>query len=139
MEIENINVSSYPGSKKIYKKGKIHDIKVGMRKISQYPTVRIVDGIRKEYPNESVTVYDTSGPYTDPDMTIDINRGLPRIREKWVENRNDTLMLYDITSEYGKKRRGLSELDPIRFPVMHRPRIAKPGKESLRCFMRAKA
>ncbi len=134
MEIENINVSSYPGSKKIYKKGKIHDIKVGMRKISQYPTVRIVDGIRKEYPNESVTVYDTSGPYTDPDMTIDINRGLPRIREKWVENRNDTLMLYDITSEYGKKRRGLSELDPIRFPVMHRPRIAKPGKRVTQMF-----
>ena len=99
-----------------------------MREISQYPTVKIENGKRVEYPNDPVTVYDTSGPYTDPAITVDINRGLPRIRESWVEERNDTELLDDITSEYGRVRRNMPELDAIRFPMMHRPRVAKEGK-----------
>lgn len=128
MKIENIDVSSYPNSKKKYISGKLHPIKVAMREISQYPTVKIEDGKRVEYPNPPVSVYDTSGPYTDPTISIDINKGLPRMREKWVEERNDTIMLDDITSEYGRKRREMPELDAIRFPIMHRPRVAKNGK-----------
>lgn len=127
MEIENINVSSYPNSRKTYAEGRLHNIRVGMREISQYPTVKIEDGIRMEYPNEKITVYDTSGPYTDPDIEIDINKGLPRTRSKWVEERNDTEELPDITSEYGRRRRDMKELDAIRFPIAHRPRRAKDG------------
>lgn len=127
MEIQNINVSSYPNSKKIYVEGKLHPIKVGMREIHQYPTVTIENGKRIEKPNAPITVYDTSGPFTDPDTDIDINRGLPRLREDWVEKRGDTEILDDITSEYGKARRDDPSLDPIRFPIIHNPRRAKDG------------
>lgn len=128
MEIENINVSSYPNSRKVYKNGTIHPVRVAMREISQYPTVKIEDGRRVEYPNAPVTVYDTSGPYTDPAFEIDINKGLPRLRESWVEDRGDTDVLPDITSTYGRARRDMRELDAIRFPVSHRPRRAKEGR-----------
>ena len=127
MEIQNINVSSYPNSKKIYVEGKLHPIRVAMREITQYPTVTIENGERIETPNAPVTVYDTSGPFTDPEIEIDINRGLPRIREEWIEKRDDTEVLDDITSEYGKTRRDDHSLDPIRFPINHKPRRAKDG------------
>ena len=125
MKIENIDVSSYPNSEKIYVEGKMPGVRVGMRKIHQYPTVKIEDGKRVEYPNEDVTVYDTSGPYTDPKVEIDINKGLPRMREQWVEMREDTEILPDITSDYGRMRRADKSLDSLRFPVEHKPRKAK--------------
>ncbi|MCH5227456.1 MAG: phosphomethylpyrimidine synthase ThiC [Muribaculaceae bacterium] len=128
MKIENINVSQYPGSTKKYVDGKLFPIRVAMREVHQHPTVSIVDGKRIENPNPPVTIYDTSGPYTDPSIKIDINRGLPRTREKWVEQRDDTQVLEDITSEYGKLRRNDKCLDAIRFPVFHKPRVAKEGK-----------
>ena len=128
MNIENINVSKYPGSTKKYIKGKIHPIEVAMREIHQHPTVTIENGKRIENPNGPVTVYDTSGPYTDPEIRIDINKGLPRTREQWVIDRDDTEVQEDITSEYGKARRDNKDLDAIRFPVFHKPRVAKSGK-----------
>lgn len=128
MKIDNIDLSSYPNSEKIYVTGSRPDIRVGMRKIHQYPTVRIEDGKRVEYPNEDIVVYDTSGPYTDPDVRTDINAGLPRIRESWVSERDDTEVLDDITSQYGRERRDNPELDAIRFPVFHKPRRAKQGR-----------
>ena len=128
MKIENIDLSSYPNSEKIYLDGKIFPIRVAMRKIHQYPTVKIENGERKEYPNEDIVVYDTSGPYTDPNIKIDLNKGLPRDRESWVVERDDTLVQNDITSNYGKQRRDNPELDAIRFPVAHKPRVAKEGK-----------
>lgn len=128
MTIENIDVTSYPNSTKIYVEGSDPGIRVAMRKIRQYPTVRIENGKRVEYPNEDIVVYDTSGPYTDPDIVTDINNGLPRIREKWVEKRGDTEVLPDITSEYGKLRREDKKLDSIRFPISHNPRRAKEGR-----------
>lgn len=128
MKIQNIDVSSYPNSEKIYVKGKMPGVNVAMRKIHQYPTVKIEDGKRVEYPNEDIVVYDTSGPYTDPNIEKDINKGLPRIREQWVENRNDTEILPDITSEYGRMRRDDKSLDGIRFPIQHKPRKAKEDK-----------
>ena len=127
MKIENIDVSSYPNSDKIYVEGKLFPIRVPMRSINQYPTVKIEDGKRVEYPNEPVVVYDTSGPYTDPDIEIDINKGLPRTRTEWVINRDDTVELDDITSEYGRMRRDDRSLDALRFPVEHKPRKAKEG------------
>ena len=129
MKISNIDVSSYPNSEKIYISGKLFpDIKVGMRKINLYPTVKIENGKRVEYPNDPVTVYDTSGVYTDPNVTIDITKGVPRIREQWIENRKDTVVLPEITSEYGKARLADKNLDDIRFPIQHAPRVAAEGK-----------
>lgn len=127
MKIENIDVSSYPNSEKIYVAGNHPGVRVAMRKIHQYPTVKIEDGKRVEYPNEDITVYDTSGPYTDPAVDIDINKGLPRMRESWVDERGDTEILPDITSKYGRERRDNHKLDEIRFPISHRPRRAKEG------------
>jgi len=129
MKVENIDISSYPHSEKIYVKGKIYpDLRVAMRRISLYPTVKIEEGKRVEYRNEPVVVYDTSGPYTDPEYKADVYQGLPRTREKWVEDREDTVQLPDITSTYGRMRRDNPELDPIRFPIPHFPRVAKEGK-----------
>lgn len=128
MEIENINVSSYPNSNKIYIEGKLFPIQVAMREIQQYPTVTIEDGKRIEHLNEPVTVYDTSGPYTDPNIKIDINKGLLRTREAWIIERDDTFVQDDISSTYGKARRDDPTLDYIRFPVFHKPRKAKEGK-----------
>lgn len=128
MQIENINVSQYPGSTKKFVDGKIHPIRVAMREVHQHPTVKIENGKRIEYPNEPITLYDTSGPYTDPSIKIDINKGLPRNREKWIEERNDTKVLNDITSEYGKARKADKNLDSIRFPIFHKPRVAKEGR-----------
>lgn len=127
MKIENIDISSYPNSEKIYIKGEMPGVSVAMRRIHQFPTVKIENGKRVEYPNPDITVYDTSGPYTDPAVKTDINKGLPRLREAWVEGRGDTEVLPDITSEYGRARRDNSALDAIRFPVTHRPRRAKDG------------
>ncbi len=129
MKIDNIEVSSYPNSEKTYISGTIYpEIKVGMRQIRQYPTVEIVDGKRIEHPNNPVTVYDTSGAYTDPSVNIDINCGLPRIRLGWIEKRGDTVQLDNITSLYGRQRLADSSLDAIRFPVRHAPRRAAEGR-----------
>ncbi len=128
MKIENIDLSAYPKSDKIYVDGKLFPIKVGMRVIHQYPTVKIENGHRVEYPNDDITVYDTSGPYTDPNVKIDINAGLPRTRESWVIDRDDTVLQEDITSDYGRARRDDAALDAIRFPVSHKPRKAKEGQ-----------
>ena len=76
----------FPNSRKIYVPGKIHDIKVAMREISQAKTI---DKEGKEYINPSVYVYDTSGPYSDPKKEIDLNKGLPRLREGWIIKRGE--------------------------------------------------
>ncbi len=129
MKIDNIDVSAYPNSNKKYVAGTLYpDIRVGMREINQYPTVEIKDGKRIEHPNAPVTVYDTSGPYTDPKINTDINAGIPRIRTSWIEKRGDTEILDDITSEYGRMRMNDACLQPIRFPVNHKPRRAAEGK-----------
>ncbi len=128
MKISDIDISSYPNSEKIYVSGKLHpEIRVAMRRVHQYPTVKIEDGKRVEYPNEDVTVYDTSGPYTDPDVAIDLYAGLPRTRTSWVEKRGDTEELPSLSSEYGRLRLADRNLDNIRFPRLHNPRRAKEG------------
>ena len=128
MKIENIDLSSYPKSEKFYVEGSLPGVRVGMRRIHQYPTVKIENGKRVEYPNEDIVVYDTSGPYTDPNIKTDINEGLPRLREEWVISRDDTEELPDITSRYGRERRDNKDLDAIRFPKAYKPRKAKEGR-----------
>ncbi|WP_290430835.1 phosphomethylpyrimidine synthase ThiC [Paramuribaculum intestinale] len=129
MTIDNINLHSYPGSEKTYMHGEIHpDVKVGMRRVILTPTVKVEpDGTKTVRENEPVYVYDTSGVYTDPDVTTDINRGLPRIREQWNARRDDLEQLPEITSEYGRKREADRSLDAIRFANRHRPLRAKQG------------
>jgi len=129
MEIENINVSSYPSSKKIHIEGQIHPIKVAMRKINLTPTVKIVNGEKIITENQPVTVYDTSGAFTDPDVTVDINKGIPRLREEWLSRRDDLEQLSSITSDYGKMREADKTLDAIRFAHRYAPRRAKDGAE----------
>lgn len=128
MEINNINVQSYPGSEKIYIKGKIHDINVPMRRINLTPTVKVINGERMVHENAPVYVYDTSGAYTDPQIKIDINSGLPRTREQWIAFRDDIEQLDCISSVYGKEREADKSLDAIRFSHRHAPRRAKEGK-----------
>ncbi|MDE6113614.1 MAG: phosphomethylpyrimidine synthase ThiC [Muribaculum sp.] len=128
MEINDINVQSYPGSEKIYIKGKIHDINVPMRRINLTPTVKVINGERMVHENAPVYVYDTSGAYTDPQIKIDINSGLPRTREQWIASRDDVEQLDCISSDYGKEREADKSLDAIRFSHRHAPRRAKEGK-----------
>ncbi|TFU94509.1 phosphomethylpyrimidine synthase ThiC [Barnesiella sp. WM24] len=128
MEINDINVQSYPGSEKIYIKGKIHDINVPMRRINLTPTVKVINGERMVHENAPVYVYDTSGVYTDPQIKIDINSGLPRTREQWIAFRDDIEQLDCISSDYGKEREADKSLDAIRFSHRHAPRRAKEGK-----------
>ena len=128
MEINTIKVDSYPSSEKVYLDGALFPIKVGMRKINLTPNVRYEGSTRIETPNAPVLVYDTSGPYTDPAQKIDINQGIPRLREQWIADRDDTEQLDDITSQYGRMRRDDHQLDAIRFPIQHKPLKAKPGK-----------
>ena len=128
MEINTIKVDSYPSSEKVYLDGALFPIEVGMRKINLTPNVRYEGSTRIETPNDPVLVYDTSGPYTDPAQKIDINQGIPRLREQWIADRDDTEQLDDITSQYGRMRRDDHQLDAIRFPIQHKPLKAKPGK-----------
>lgn len=129
MEFTDINISSYPNSEKIYIDGTLFPIKVGMRKINLTPTVKIENGEKKITPNAPVVVYDTSGAYTDKNIKTDINEGLPRLREQLIADRNDTVQLDSITSDYGKMRLQDKSLDDIRFKKQYKPRKAKPGKE----------
>ena len=129
MKIENIDVNSYPGSEKVYIDGEIHPIKVAMRRVNLTPTVNMNKGEKIMTDNDPVYVYDTSGVYTDPAVKININEGLPRIREELTARRDDLEQLPRITSEYGRMREEDRSLDPIRFAHRYAPRRAKAGKE----------
>ena len=127
MDTQKIIRDSYPSSEKVYVPGKLFPIRVGMRKINLTDTVTIENGKRVHTPNAPVYVYDTSGPYTDPLVEVDINRGLPRLRESWIADRGDVEQLDDITSQYGRARRDDPALESIRFKHTPLPYKAKPG------------
>lgn len=127
MTIENIKVNSYPGSEKVYIEGKLHPIRVAMRRVNLTPTVKIIDGKRMIHPNSPVYIYDTSGAYTDPEISIDINSGLPRLRDEWIKKRDDLEQLPHITSDYGRMRESDKSLDPIRFAHRYAPKRAGKG------------
>lgn len=120
---------SYPSSEKIYISSEINKVRVGMRKIKQLDSVSVNEnGEKIKKKNNPVIVYDTSGPYSDTKSEIDINTGLPRIREEWYEKRKDMIRLPELTSEYGRMRQADKSLDEIRFPHLHLPYKAKDGK-----------
>ncbi len=112
-----------PGSTKIHVSGSRADLRVPMREIQQGDTPRLFGA----EPNPALTVYDTSGPYTDPAAKIDLTQGLPSLRSRWIEERADTQLLSAISSEYGRARLADSRLDAVRFPNLHAPRKARVG------------
>ena len=126
---KEISRHSYPGSEKIYLPGKIHDIQVAMRKVNLTDTVNIVNGKRIAHHNDPIYVYDTSCVYTDPNVEIDLEKGLPRMREAWITSRGDVERLQTVTSEYGRMRQNDASLEEIRFKHLHLPYRAKEGKE----------
>ncbi len=129
MKIDNIDVHSYSGSDKVYIDGKMFPIKVAMRRVNLTPTVKIVDGEKTIRENQPVYVYDTSGVFTDPNTNVDINQGIPRLRESWISQRDDIVQLSELTSSYGRQRETDKELDSIRFSRRYAPRRAKVGKK----------
>ena len=121
---EAISRQPFTGSKKIHVDGNLHPIKVAMREITLAPT-KLSSG--KMENNTSVTVYDTSGPYTDQNATIDIKKGLPRLREPWILDRKDVEQLPHVSSAYGKQRKEDASLDALRFEHIKNPLRAKKG------------
>lgn len=130
MQINNIDCRKYPGSEKVYVKGEIYpEISVGMRRVTLTPTVKVdAEGNKTVRENAPVYIYDTSGPFTDPTVNLDINAGIPRIRESWNARRDDLEELPEISSEYGRRRLAMTELDSIRFGKHYKPLRAKPGR-----------
>ena len=121
---------TFPSSEKVYIPGRLHpELKVGMRKVTLTPTVTVENGKRVMTENAPVYVYDTSGPYSDPNVEIDLRKGLPRLREPWILQRGDVEQLDGLTSEYGRMRQADKSLDHLRFAHIRRPYRAKKGKQ----------
>ncbi|MDQ6994301.1 MAG: phosphomethylpyrimidine synthase ThiC [Mariprofundaceae bacterium] len=122
--VENEARQPYPNSKKVYVEGSRPDIRVPMREISLSPTETSA-GFEENHP---ILVYDTSGPYTDPDVELDLKKGLPDVRTPWIEERDDTAFLTGLSSKYGNERRDDESIDHLRFEHLKTPRKAKVGK-----------
>ncbi len=123
-QVDQAAIRPFPNSRKIYVQGSRPDIRVPMREISLAATPA---GMGSEH-NPPVTVYDTSGPYTDPEVHIDIRQGLPEVRSRWIAERGDTEILSALTSEYGRRRAADTGLDSLRFAAHQRhPLRAKSG------------
>jgi len=114
--VDDAAVKPLPSSQKVYLTGSREDLRVPMRAVSQS------EG------NPTILVYDTSGPYTDPQARIDIRKGLAPLREKWVEERGDTERLDGPSSEYGRARLADPKLAELRFDLKRKPRRAKAGR-----------
>lgn len=122
-EIDPATKKSFANSRKVYIQGSRPDIQVPFREISLSDTPSMF-GAEK---NPPVMVYDTSGPYTDPDINVDIRNGLPALRATWIEERNDTEQLNGPTSEFGNQRKSDPALAEMRFNLLRKPRRAKAG------------
>ncbi|MEE9492244.1 MAG: phosphomethylpyrimidine synthase ThiC [Gammaproteobacteria bacterium] len=114
----------FPGSAKVYVEGSRPDIRVSMREIIQAETPASF-GAEK---NPPITVYDTSGPFTDPDIKIDLLKGLPDIRSGWIHERQNTQQLDGLGSEFGRQRASDTSLDHLRFEHIRKPKKALAGK-----------
>ncbi len=123
-KVDDAAVQPFPASQKIYIQGSRDDIRVPMREITLTPTPAQFGAEE----NPPVRVYDTSGPYTDPQVQIDVRKGLPHLRADWIDERQDTELLTSLTSEYGRRRANDPSLDALRFELKHNPRRAKAGQ-----------
>ncbi len=113
----------FPKSRKIYVRGSRPDIRVPMREVSLNPT-HSNEGVEE---NPPVYVYDTSGPYTDSDTRIDLMRGMPDVRSSWIEERGDTELLNQASSEFGRLRQNDPALAHLRFEHLRQPRRGRAG------------
>jgi len=117
------SIQPFAASEKVYVKGSRADIRVPMRKVSQSDTPTATGA----QTNPPIYVYDTSGPYTDPAVTVDLRHGLPALRERWIEERGDTEQLSGPSSSYGHNRQKDPTLSALRFEHIRNPRRAKAG------------
>ncbi|WP_052285338.1 phosphomethylpyrimidine synthase ThiC [Kluyvera genomosp. 1] len=127
--IDTLEGTAFPNSKRIYITGSQPDIRIPMREIQLSPTLI---GGSKDNPqfeeNEAVPVYDTSGPYGDPDVAINVQQGLAKLRQPWIAARNDSEALNDRSSAYTKERLADDGLDELRFTGLLTPKRAKAGR-----------
>ncbi|MFZ5956956.1 phosphomethylpyrimidine synthase ThiC [Pseudomonas knackmussii] len=123
-QLDRQSTQPFPNSRKVYLSGSRPDIRVPVREISLADTPTAFGGEK----NAPVYVYDTSGPYTDPDVRIDLRKGLPDVRSRWIDERGDTEILPGLTSEFGQARLADASLDALRFNHVRTPRRAKSGR-----------
>jgi phosphomethylpyrimidine synthase len=116
---------SHPRSRKVYAMGTAPGVRVPMREVLLTPT-RLPNG--GEEANPALRLYDTSGPYSDPAFTPDLNQGLPPLRAAWILGRGDVEELATPSSTYRKQREADPRLAAIRFINLRKPLRAKPGK-----------
>ncbi|MGH6691760.1 MAG: phosphomethylpyrimidine synthase ThiC, partial [Gammaproteobacteria bacterium] len=121
--VDEAAVKPLPNSRKVYVSGSRPDLRVPMREIQQSDTPASFGAEA----NPAIFVYDTSGPYTDPSVRIDIRSGLAPLRSAWIEERNDTEALEGPTSRYGRERLADPKLAQLRFNLKRNPRRARPG------------
>ncbi len=121
--VDEAAVQPFPSSERIYVEGSRPDIQVPMREITQTAT-RTDNGVEE---NPKITVYDTSGPYTDPNVHIDIRKGLAPMRNAWITERNDTEQLEKLTSQFGQIRADDKNLEHLHFKRTLQPRRAVAG------------
>ncbi len=122
--VDDAAVKPLPNSRKVYVAGTRPDLRVPMREVVQAETPAAFGAER----NPPIYVYDTSGPYTDPEAKIDIRKGLGATREAWIEERGDTERLGGPTSEFGRARLDDPKLAELRFELKRKPRRAQPGR-----------
>ena len=127
--IDTLEGTAFPNSKRIYITGSQADIRIPMREIQLSPT--LIGGSKEEpqfEENEAVPVYDTSGPYGDPEVAINVQQGLVKLRQPWIEVREDSEELTDRSSAYTKARLADDGLNELRFTGLLTPKRAKVGK-----------
>ncbi|USD28953.1 phosphomethylpyrimidine synthase ThiC [Pseudoalteromonas sp. SCSIO 43201] len=127
--IHNLKGQPFPNSHKVYVDGDQAGVRVGMREITLSDS--FVGGTEDNpvfESNDPIRVYDTSGPYTDPEVPVDVRAGLPKFREQWIVERDDTEMLESVTSQFSQQRMADEGLDHIRFEHLPKIRRAKAGK-----------
>jgi len=122
-KVDSAAIAPLPASRKIYVEGSRPDVRVPMREIAQTDTPASFGAET----NPPLAVYDTSGPYTDPEARIDIRRGLPALRAHWIDERDDTTLLSAPTSAYGRARLAEPSLSGLRFDLQRPPRRARDG------------
>jgi phosphomethylpyrimidine synthase len=127
--IDTLQGVSFPNSRRIYLQGSRNDLQVPMREIQLSPTLLGGDKDNPQYqPNEAIPVYDTAGPYGDPQSELNVHTGLVKLRAGWIAERGDTELLNGVSSGFTQQRLADEGLDHLRFEHLPRPRKAQPGK-----------
>ncbi|MBL4820610.1 MAG: phosphomethylpyrimidine synthase ThiC [Gammaproteobacteria bacterium] len=122
-QLDSKTHKQFTNSRKVYVQGSREDLRVPMREISLTDTV--TESGRE--PNPPLRVYDSSGPYSDPDANVNLRAGLAGIRTVWIEERQDTQLLDSVSSDYGRRRQEDIKTAHLRFEHLRKPRKARPG------------